>query len=175
MPSIPVKCNVCGKINQMDSTLSEGFCMYCGGAIRIDTDRPDVDAIRELAEKGDAQAQFELAEIYRFGKGVVQDNYVALEWFTKAAEQGDPYAMYHLGIMYSSGLGTPQNCAKAIKCFADAREHGLGRRPRASCLSNPAAITSAWRQTDRTAKVSDWCRYTPATARARPRRRWGSR
>ena len=122
MAYVPVKCPSCGKVNQFDSTLVQAFCAYCGCKCTWGA----------RAEAGDVKAQYELAEIYRNGKGVVQDNYEALKWFTKAADQGDPYAMYQLGIMYSSGLGTPRNCAKAVKCFSDAREHGLGKQQRLS-------------------------------------------
>lgn len=125
----------------MDSALSEGFCMYCGGRISHNAEAPDLDAIKAKAEAGDASAQFELAEIYRFGKGVTPDNYAALEWFTKAADQGDPYAMYHLGIMYSSGLGTPRNCAMAVKYFAEARDHGLGKKPERDRIINPRTVS----------------------------------
>jgi len=131
MAYVPVKCPSCGKVNQFDSILNQAFCAYCGGKCTWSEEGPaDLKEVTAKAEAGDVKAQYELAEIYRNGKGVVQDNYEALKWFTKAAEQGDPYAMYQLGIMYSSGLGTPRNCAKAVKYFSDAREHGLGKQQR---------------------------------------------
>ncbi len=40
------------------------------------------------AEKGDAEAQYELGEMYEKGQGIEQNYAKALEWYRKAAEQG---------------------------------------------------------------------------------------
>lgn len=42
----------------------------------------------DLATKGDAQAQFYLAEMYEQGLGTASDPQRALEWYRKAADQG---------------------------------------------------------------------------------------
>lgn len=44
--------------------------------------------LERAAEKGHAEAQNELGELYLRGKGVTSDATKALEWFRKAAEQG---------------------------------------------------------------------------------------
>lgn len=43
---------------------------------------------REPALKGDADAQFNMAQAYKMGRGVKADLNVALEWYKKAATQG---------------------------------------------------------------------------------------
>ena len=43
---------------------------------------------RSLAEQGDADAQFNLGEMYYYGQGVPQNDKTALKWYTLAAEQG---------------------------------------------------------------------------------------
>ncbi|WP_042906619.1 tetratricopeptide repeat protein, partial [Glaesserella parasuis] len=43
---------------------------------------------KELAEQGDAVAQFNLGVMYDKGQGVRQDYHQAAKWFQKAAEQG---------------------------------------------------------------------------------------
>ncbi|KAF9539101.1 hypothetical protein EC957_005807 [Mortierella hygrophila] len=58
------------------------------------------------AKEGNKDAQFALGERYRLGKGVLQDDKVALDWILKAAQQGDGAAQYQAGQMYEEGLGT---------------------------------------------------------------------
>ena len=60
----------------------------------------DMAALRARAEQGDAQAQFNLGEMYRTGEGVAQDYKEAAAWFRKAADQGDAQAQLNLGVMY---------------------------------------------------------------------------
>ncbi len=59
---------------------------------------------RPLAIKGDADAQFNLAQAYRFGRGVPLDMHQAEEWYRKAAMQGHFQAEDNLGlIMFQNG------------------------------------------------------------------------
>jgi cell division protein FtsN len=58
-------------------------------------------AIREwrpLADAGDADAQFNLGQAYRLGRGVPANLPLALEWFEKAAQQGHAQAEANLGL-----------------------------------------------------------------------------
>ncbi|HJL65723.1 MAG TPA: tetratricopeptide repeat protein, partial [Arenicellales bacterium] len=55
---------------------------------------------RPLAEQGDADAQYNLGVMYEKGRGVPQDDKIALKWFTLAAEQGFARAQHNLGVMY---------------------------------------------------------------------------
>lgn len=69
-------------------------------------------ALREwtpLAERGDAEAQRSLGEMYRRGTGVRQDYKTAAWWFRLAAEQGNTIAQVKLGAMYSTGDGVPKD------------------------------------------------------------------
>lgn len=54
---------------------------------------------RALAEKGDAEAQFELAEALLYGTGVAANPVDAIAWYGKAAAQG------HLKAQYKYGFG----------------------------------------------------------------------
>jgi uncharacterized protein len=59
---------------------------------------------RPLAIKGDADAQFNLAQAYRFGRGVPLDMRQAEDWYRKAATQGHTQAEDNLGlIMFQNG------------------------------------------------------------------------
>jgi len=58
-----------------------------------------------LAQKGDANAQYNLGLLYRNGQGVKQDDRQALVWFSQAAQQGLLDAQYNTGLMYMEGRG----------------------------------------------------------------------
>ena len=64
---------------------------------------------RPLAEQGDADAQFNLGQMYSNGRGVIQDYKSALKWWTLAAEQGYAGAQFNLGVMYDNGEGVIQD------------------------------------------------------------------
>ena len=51
--------------------------------------------------------------MYRFGKGVPQDDKQAAHWYRKAAEQGELNSQYNLGVMYANGEGVPEDMTKA--------------------------------------------------------------
>lgn len=53
--------------------------------------------LKPLADKGQAEAQLIIGDMYNIGRGVQQDNAVAIEWYRKAAEQGNPDAIQMLG------------------------------------------------------------------------------
>ena len=54
---------------------------------------------REPAAKGDPDAQFNLAQAYRLGRGVAQDDAKALELYATAARSGHIEAADHYGLM----------------------------------------------------------------------------
>ncbi len=59
---------------------------------------------RPIAIKGDPDAQFNLAQAYRFGRGVEIDMKQAEDWYRKAANQGHFQAEDNLGlIMFQNG------------------------------------------------------------------------
>ena len=87
-------------------------------------------ALREflpLAEKGDAEAQFNLGLMYHNGEGVAQDQAAAARWYGLAAEQGDAPAQHNLGLMYLDGEGVALNRGEALKWFRQAAEQGLAQ------------------------------------------------
>ena len=76
------------------------------------------------AEKGDGVAQFNLAKMYREGKGASKDYKTAVTWFIFSAKQGHAAAQYHLGVAYSYGLGVVPNYEIALKCYTRSAEQG---------------------------------------------------
>ena len=58
-----------------------------------------VDNWRPLAEKGDADAQFNLGQAYRWGRGVASNMAAAQTWYERAATQNQTDAQVILGLM----------------------------------------------------------------------------
>ncbi|MBM3945745.1 MAG: sel1 repeat family protein [SAR202 cluster bacterium] len=86
----------------------------------------DVAALRQWAEAGDADAQFNLAVRYAIGRGVPQDDTQAVAWFGKAADQGEARAQLSLGVMYEDGVGVPQDEVLAYMWFNLAASRSSG-------------------------------------------------
>ena len=84
----------------------------------------DINTLEQQAQKGDAEAQYNLGEMYAIGR-VVPKNYAqAHKWFRLAADQGNTDAQYILGLMYEEGLGVPQDYAQAVKWYRLAADQG---------------------------------------------------
>ena len=77
-----------------------------------------------LAEAGDAEAQYQLAALYRAGQGVTKDHEAAVRWLRLAAEQNHPKAQYHLGVMFERGWGVPIDQEQANHWFRLAAAQG---------------------------------------------------
>lgn len=59
---------------------------------------------RPLAEAGDSDAQFNMAQAYKMGRGVPQDMSIALDYYRKAAAQGHTQAEDQYGLLlYQQG------------------------------------------------------------------------
>ncbi|TPQ30926.1 tetratricopeptide repeat protein [Cupriavidus pinatubonensis] len=80
--------------------------------------------VLECAERGDADAQFAVAEAYRMGKDVNEDLAEALRWYRAAAIQGHAAAQNNLGTMYLNGIGVDNNPAEAAHWYRLAAEQG---------------------------------------------------
>jgi len=105
---------------------------------------------RPTAEKGDAEAQFQLARLYNSyspGTDRKERKTEALSWFRKAAEQGHVEAQYWTGLYYRSGLEVvAKDKAEADVWFSKAAAQGhtkammyLGRYREAADLGDPRA------------------------------------
>ena len=77
------------------------------------------------AKAGDADAQYELAEMYYLGSGIPENATQFVIWLSKSAEQGNANAQTVLGSMYLRGKkGLSVNYAEAIKWFRKSAEQG---------------------------------------------------
>ena len=78
-----------------------------------------------LAEKGNAEAAFNLAVMYEEGRGVSQDLKEAVDWYETAVEKDYVEAYYRQGLLYEKGLGVAQNMEKAVQLYKRASVYGL--------------------------------------------------
>ncbi len=92
-------------------------------AQETEADRKLFEEIKAKAEKGDAQSQCALGEVFCLGVlGVAKDDAEAVKWFRKAAEQNLADAQYDLGVCYDKGQGMAKDSVGAVKWFRKAAE-----------------------------------------------------
>ena len=85
--------------------------------------------LNNLAGKGDSDAQYYLAVLYRNGHGIEANTKKAYQWFHASAKKGNIKAQYELGILYKSGIGTAKNNQKAYYWL---RKAAAGKHRKAS-------------------------------------------
>jgi len=82
-------------------------------------------SVEQLAQEGNAEAQFQLG-LKCSGAGVsAQDELQAAEWYLKAAEQNHGLAQFNLGQMFASGKGVTQDAAKSLFWFRRSAHSGI--------------------------------------------------
>lgn len=82
---------------------------------------------QQAAEKGYADAMFELYVYYSRGIGTPEDAEQALSWCRRAAEGGSPRAMANLGGFYATGQYLRADPEQALHWYRLAAEAGHGR------------------------------------------------
>lgn len=83
-----------------------------------------IQQLRNMAEKGSAEAQTKLADLYKDGKQVAQNLEESAKLYTKAAEKGFAEAQHKLGELYLEGKGVAQNSQEAVKWLQKAADQG---------------------------------------------------
>lgn len=90
----------------------------------VHSDPIDIPAIRAMAERGDADAMYDLGVAYSRGLGVEQDFSQSLKWHRRAAEKGVLLAMRSVAMRYEKGEGTPTSNLEAGKWYRKAALQG---------------------------------------------------
>jgi uncharacterized protein len=85
---------------------------------------PPLETTETQAERGSAEAQFQLGLKCANGKGRAQDYGQAAKWYLKAAGQNHSLAQFNLGIMYASGQGVSRNDTEAEAWFGRSAQQG---------------------------------------------------
>jgi hypothetical protein len=87
--------------------------------------------LKQNAENGDAQAQYQVGLLYYNGHSVPQDLTQAVNWFTRSAQQNDGEAQFNLGILYQQGDGVPQSYVEAFYWYMLAVQNEVDFAPQA--------------------------------------------
>ncbi|TQE98499.1 MAG: sel1 repeat family protein [Spiribacter salinus] len=82
------------------------------------------ELLKPLAEEGDAEAQYRVAQIYGRPSLGGQDFGEAKVWLERAAKANHPNAILGLGYMYSNGMGVEEDNNRAAEYYRDAAELG---------------------------------------------------
>jgi len=114
---------------------------------------PEIDALRERAERGNASAQNNLGDLHDFGLGVPEDDAEAVRWYRLAAEQGYASAQIDLGDMHERGHGVPQDYVQAPLWFnlaasrsaSEVRENAVEMRDLVADRMPPEDLSEAQR------------------------------
>ena len=100
------------------------------GAARAAYEREDYDTAFRLyssaAKNSNAEAQYRLGLMYKFGWGANRDPKVAASWFRLAADQNHPEAQAELGVLYKLGRGVSEDATEAARWFRRAADSGVG-------------------------------------------------
>jgi len=89
------------------------------------TPKEQLKALTEKAESGDAQAQYDLAQVYFDGLLEQKaDEKNGVSWITKAAEAGNAAAQYDLAIAYRLGHGVKPDAAQALHWYEKSADQG---------------------------------------------------
>jgi TPR repeat protein len=83
-----------------------------------------IQALEVSAGQGQADAQYELGNLYLGVGEVPVDLEKALHWHTLAGDQGNFNAQYNLGVMYMSGQGVEIDYEAAVAWFQLAADQG---------------------------------------------------
>jgi len=78
----------------------------------------------KAAALGNAASMNNLADLYRYGRGVAPDLPAAANWYLKAAKLGLASAMNNLGELSEAGTGVPQNYQAARNWYKKAADLG---------------------------------------------------
>ena len=95
-------------------------------AIRAQDFAKAAGILKPLANKGDKQAQYQLAVLYRNGQGISESPKKSVYWLDKSATQGYKRAQYLLGTFYEDGIGVESNKEKAIYWYSAAAKQNHG-------------------------------------------------
>lgn len=76
-----------------------------------------LNALKETATAGDADAQYQLFVLYFMGQAVEQDVKEAFNWCKMSAEHGKAKACGMVGYLYEYGYGTEESLEEAIKWY----------------------------------------------------------
>ena len=108
-----------------------GICYEYGKGVPINKEKAyfwyekSFPQYKDLAEKGDVDAQLEVGRFYYDGRmRSGQDYLMSIPWFERAANQGNSDAYNYLGVIYHNAEGVEKNLQKAYEYYLKGAELG---------------------------------------------------
>lgn len=98
------------------------------------------DELVELANVDDAGSAYRLAELYRLGEGVEQNDLEALAWYIKAALLGSVDARNMVGVLMKQGKGVPEHPEADLTTLKQKADDGDG----AACCVYGIILRTGW-------------------------------
>lgn len=103
-------------------------------------------SVEQLAQEGDAEAQFQLGLKYTTAEDPAGDENQAAGWYLKAAEQNHGVAQFNLGRMFASGEGVTQDAERSLFWYRRAAhlgiagaQYNMGRACQRASMDGPGA------------------------------------
>ena len=119
--TILLSMNACGGSRSLPAAQDPSLLMVKQGTVLA----APIQQLHKQAEKGDAEAQFNLGLLYDRGREVPKDKSEALRWYRLAATQGDTFAQNALGDNYWEGTGVPKDDKEAVRWWRFAADKGF--------------------------------------------------
>jgi TPR repeat protein len=82
------------------------------------------DILLPAAEKGEAESQALLGQVYNAGWGMPVDYEQAFKWWSRAATGGSADGQWGVGLLYDDGKGVAQDSQKAAVLWKKASDNG---------------------------------------------------
>jgi len=82
--------------------------------------REDIKAVQKAADRGRADAQYELGKRYLAGRDVPRNQVTGFGWCQRAADRGVVKALNTVGYCHAMGLGTTKSARRAFDAFLKA-------------------------------------------------------
>lgn len=101
--------------------LEEGVAAYQAGNLDL-----ALKEFRAASEKGDSNAQYNLAMMYERGIGLAKDEKQALLWYQKSSVLGNSNAQFNLAVLFENGRGTAVDFGQAHRWYRKAAVQGDG-------------------------------------------------
>lgn len=79
---------------------------------------------KPLAERGDADAQYNLGWLYANGNGLNVDIATAVDWWRRAAKQGHADAQFAVALAFTTGEGIARDRDEAVRWYIAAARQG---------------------------------------------------
>ena len=95
--------------------------------VKAESDSPNesIEVLKQKAESGDPDSQYQLAIDNVSGKRIQKNDSAAFELFLKSALQGNPKAKYKVALAYFNGEGVEKNKVSGLAWMYFAVEDGI--------------------------------------------------